>query len=74
MEMVKVPESFAVQQVKRTRSLQDFINRFEEQMGRELTERQIATLIKQAEELISAVEKEITVATLVLNQLEDKLS
>lgn len=56
---------------KEIRTLRDFINEFEEQMGRELTEKQMAALIRLAEGLISSVEKEITVVTLLLHQLED---
>lgn len=52
----------------------DFINEFEKQMGKELTEEQMSTLIKLAKELISSAETEITVVTFLLHQLENRLS
>lgn len=55
---------------KEVKTLHDFINEFEEQMRKELTKKQMAALISLAEGLVSSVEKEIVVATLLLNHLE----
>jgi hypothetical protein len=74
MENLKISESLALQDERRMQSLQDFINEFEEPIGRKLTGSQTTVLIKLAKELISSIEKEITVATLLLHQLENKLS
>lgn len=59
---------------KEVKTLHDFINEFEEQMGKELTKKQMAALISLAEGLVSSVEKEIVVATLLLNHLEKCIS
>ena len=74
MGYLEIPEFPVLRGEKTIKTLHDFINEFEEQMGRELTEKQVAALIKLANGLISSVEKEITVATLLLHQLENRLS
>lgn len=73
MEYLEALEFPIMGDEKATENLHNLINEFEKQIDKELTEKQVAALIKLAKGLIASVEKEITVVTLLLHQLENRL-
>jgi len=56
---MKIPKFPVFRREKAIRFLRDLINEFEEQRSKELTEKQVAALIKIAKGLISSIEAEM---------------
>lgn len=58
MQALEIPEFPVLRGEKAIKALHDFINELEEQRGKELTEKQTASLIRLAKGLISSIETE----------------
>lgn len=58
-----IPEFPRLHGVEAIRALQDFIDELEEEIGKELTEKQTKVLIRIAKGLISSIEAETRMAT-----------
>jgi len=63
MQPIMIPEFPRLRGAEAIETLYDFINEFEKQRGKELTEKQTTALIKLAKGLISSIEVEMRSGT-----------